>query len=113
MKILKQMFCKHDWGKLGFYQTEDEYTRYPMRHYECCKCKKDIWVDGRYDKIDGYSHIFYYIRKENAMWEEVSENSYYAWTGPKYISEYKLTTEYLEEVYTKYNQHEMDEREEG
>ena len=49
MEILKKLFCKHNYIKIGFREDETHSIRYSIRHYKCSKCKKEIWVDGRYD----------------------------------------------------------------
>lgn len=54
MNIIKQIFCKHEYKKIGYIQKIDNNIRYSMRHYICNKCGKMIWVDGRYDKIVRY-----------------------------------------------------------
>ena len=52
MNILKQIFCKHDYKKIGYIQEIENNVRYSVRHYMCNKCGKTIWVDGRYDRIE-------------------------------------------------------------
>ena len=49
--FLKQLFCKHEYVKISWYQEEDKYRneRYAIRIYGCNKCGKQIKVDGRYD----------------------------------------------------------------
>ena len=49
--FLKQLFCKHDYQKIAWYEDYDKHRneRYPVRLYQCNKCGKKIWVDGRYD----------------------------------------------------------------
>ena len=53
MKWLIQLFCPHNWDKIGWYEANHPYIRYPIRIYRCRKCGKQIEVDGRYDKIGG------------------------------------------------------------
>lgn len=65
-KFLKQLFCKHRYERLGWTERSDdgkeiyfrsfreEYDeqrneRYAVRQYQCLKCGKKIWVDGRCD----------------------------------------------------------------
>ena len=51
-QFFKRLFCKHDYIKIDWYQTLDNNgVRYSRRQYRCKKCGKQIWVDGRYDKI--------------------------------------------------------------
>ena len=56
-EFFKRLFCKHDYEKIGWMQEYDERRneRYAARLYQCNKCGKKIWVDGRYDP---------YFRKE-------------------------------------------------
>lgn len=49
-QLFKQLFCKHDYEKIGFYQEIEFGIRYPIRIYKCTKCGKVIHVDGRKDK---------------------------------------------------------------
>ena len=57
LKILKralsQALCRHDYEKTGFVEAMDPVrnVRYPMRRYECVRCHKIAWQDGRYDKL--------------------------------------------------------------
>ena len=53
MNIFKQIFCKHDYKKIGFAQEIVNNIRFSTRFYKCNKCNKMIWVDGRYDHIGG------------------------------------------------------------
>ena len=51
-KIIKETFCLHTHlKKVEWYEVEGRYqnVRYTMRLYECSKCGKRIWVDGRHD----------------------------------------------------------------
>jgi len=52
--FLKRLFCKHQYEKISWYEKYDECTpctlRYSIRIYRCVKCRKEIEVDGRYDK---------------------------------------------------------------
>ena len=52
--ILKKLFCKHSYEKIGFTQHYDfsKSIRYPIRLYRCTKCGNEIKVDGRYDKYE-------------------------------------------------------------
>lgn len=59
MKLFKQLFCKHDWNKIGFREEEENNIRYSMRHYKCGKCGKEKWVDGRNDTIANPKVIIY------------------------------------------------------
>ena len=55
-KFFKQLFCRHNWYYSDYIEKIDEKTntRYSMRKYVCQKCRKVIWVDGRYDSfMDG------------------------------------------------------------
>lgn len=47
--ILKKVFCKHDYVKIGFTPVQEFGVMYSLRHYRCSKCGKQIDVDGRYD----------------------------------------------------------------
>ena len=50
---LRQMLCdNHDYWKIGFREAEENNVRFSMRHYRCDKCGKEIWVDGRVDRIN-------------------------------------------------------------
>lgn len=50
-KFLKELFCHHEYNKVDWYATVDNYynERYAMRKYKCNKCNKEIWIDSRYD----------------------------------------------------------------
>jgi hypothetical protein len=52
--LLKRLFCKHNYEKIGFTQHYDFYKniRYPIRLYRCTKCGDEIKVDGRYDRYE-------------------------------------------------------------
>lgn len=54
-KIFEQIVCHHEYEKIGFEEKIDfvTNTRYSLRHYRCALCNKDIWVDGRYDTVNG------------------------------------------------------------
>ena len=53
-ELLKRLFCKHTYQKVGFIQNYDfsKNVRYPIRIYRCIKCGNEIKVDGRYDKYE-------------------------------------------------------------
>lgn len=51
MKILKKIFCRHNYEKICFREEERNNLRFSMRLYKCKKCGKEIWVDGRKDYI--------------------------------------------------------------
>lgn len=46
----KELFCLHSFVRIGFHQEEENDVRYSVRHYECQKCRKKVYVDGRRDK---------------------------------------------------------------
>lgn len=52
-RALSQALCRHAYEKTGFVETLDPVRniRYPMRRYECARCHKITWQDGRYDKL--------------------------------------------------------------
>ena len=52
--LLKRLFCKHNYEKIGFTQHYDFFknSRYPTRIYRCTKCGNEIKVDGRYDRYE-------------------------------------------------------------
>lgn len=66
MNFIKKLLCKHDWWKIDWRFAEDENTVYSMRHYECVKCGKRIWVDGRYDTKSNCD-IAYYEQYKKAI----------------------------------------------
>ena len=49
--FFKRLFCKHNYKKIAWQEEYDQVynERYAERLYECSKCGKRIWVDGRYD----------------------------------------------------------------
>ena len=49
MKILKKLFCKHKYEKIGFREKEENNIMFSVRLYKCACCGKEIWVDGRFD----------------------------------------------------------------
>lgn len=55
IKNIKKLFCKHDYKKLAWREKYDQVynERYSERLYNCSKCGKRIWVDGRYDPYFG------------------------------------------------------------
>lgn len=46
----RQLFCKHKYVKIGYYEEIAGGIRYSIRIYVCHKCGKTIHVDGRKDK---------------------------------------------------------------
>lgn len=52
LKFFKQLFCKHNYKKVGFRQEVERGIRYSVRNYKCNKCGKSIWVDGRDDYLE-------------------------------------------------------------
>ena len=52
--LLKKLFCKHNYEKIGFTQHYDfsKNIRYPIRLYRCNKCGNEKKIDGRYDKYE-------------------------------------------------------------
>lgn len=53
MNWLVQLFCRHQYQKIGFRVEQEHGIRYSMRRYRCLKCQKEILVDGRHDNIGG------------------------------------------------------------
>lgn len=51
LKFFRTLFCKHSYTKIAWREEYDvnRNERYPERLYECNKCGKKIWIDGRYD----------------------------------------------------------------
>lgn len=49
--FLKQLFCKHNYQKIDWYEEYDEQRneRYAVRIYQCSKCSKKILIDARYN----------------------------------------------------------------
>lgn len=95
--FLMKLFCKHDWVKIGFREVENTETRYSMRHYECEKCGKRKWVDGRMDTLGNCPRVYYYILRDYSWWQRVSELIYDTWPQPKLVSSHELSEEELEE----------------
>lgn len=54
-KKLRQLFCRHEWKKIGFFEGLDEArnVRYSVRRYECRKCGRISHQDGRRDRLGG------------------------------------------------------------
>lgn len=50
MKMFRNLLCKHEYEKVGFYEQQEYGIRYPVRIYKCTKCGNEIHVDGRKDK---------------------------------------------------------------
>lgn len=53
LKLLKQIFHKHDWVKVDFRQGHDGYRniRYSIGIYKCSECGKIKEIDERYETI--------------------------------------------------------------
>lgn len=51
-RFIKQLFCRHDWYKVGFTETVENNLRYSIRSYVCAKCGKIRREDGRFDRIE-------------------------------------------------------------
>lgn len=51
-QYFKRLFCKHEYCKVGFVEVEENNIRFPLRHYICQKCNREIWIDGRKDFIN-------------------------------------------------------------
>lgn len=51
---LRQLFCRHEWKKIGFFEGLDEArnVRYSVRRYECRKCGRVSHQDGRRDRLE-------------------------------------------------------------
>ena len=62
VNFFRRLFCKHNYTRIIWYEEYDKHRnqRYSMRLYQCNKCGKEIWVDGRYDYI---------------LWEEIKKYS--------------------------------------
>ena len=45
-----KLCCPHMYLMTGYREEQEAGIRYSMRRYECQKCGKVIWVDGRHDK---------------------------------------------------------------
>ena len=95
--FFKNMFCKHNWVKIGFREVENTETRYSMRHYECEKCGKRKWVDGRTDTLGNRPRVYFYILRDYSWWQRVSESIYDTWPQPKMVSAHVLSEDELEE----------------
>lgn len=54
LEHIRNLFCWHYFQYHGFKVADDEYRniRYSKRKYICKKCGKEIWVDGRADRIN-------------------------------------------------------------
>jgi len=52
MKILKSLFCRHDYHKIDWREEIEDNLAYSVRLYKCAHCGKEIWVDGRYDPYE-------------------------------------------------------------
>ena len=52
MKLLKRLFCKHDYNKAAWEECFDSLRdiRYSRRLYICSKCGKSYWIDGKFEK---------------------------------------------------------------
>lgn len=51
MKKLKEIFCRHNYVKVGFKEEELNNIMFSMRLYKCRKCGKEVWIDGRKDYL--------------------------------------------------------------
>ena len=53
-KKFRQLFCRHEWKKIGFFEGLDEAcnVRYSVRRYECRKCGRVSHQDGRRDRLE-------------------------------------------------------------
>lgn len=53
-QFIKRLFCGHKYYQISWYEEYDSYRneRYSMRLYQCKKCGKEIWVDGRCDTFN-------------------------------------------------------------
>lgn len=53
-QFIKRTFCKHKYHQISWREEYDKYRneRYSMRLYQCEKCGKEIWIDGRYDILN-------------------------------------------------------------
>lgn len=49
-RIFRQLFCKHQFEKTGYFENIAGGILYSIRIYKCQKCGKEIHVDGRHDK---------------------------------------------------------------
>ena len=61
MNKIRQIFCKHSYEKVAWYEEYDEYRheRFAMRLYKCQKCGTEIWVDGRtyFVQYNGWTEV--------------------------------------------------------
>lgn len=67
---LAQLFCCHQYQKVGFREVQQAGIRYSVRKYRCSKCGKEVlqvqaleaalvvmamtlqfWIDGRFDRM--------------------------------------------------------------
>lgn len=46
----RQLFCKHEYEKVDWFENISCGIAYSMRVYKCAKCGKEIIVDGRKDR---------------------------------------------------------------
>lgn len=51
VKKLKEIFCRHNYVKVGFKEEELNNIMFSMRLYKCRKCGKEVWIDGRKDYL--------------------------------------------------------------
>ncbi len=47
---LHQLFCKHNYEKIDWFENISGGILYSIRIYKCQKCGKEIHVDGREDR---------------------------------------------------------------
>ena len=54
MNKLHQLFHKHEYEKIAWYEEYDEYRNvmYSVRVYKCNTCGREIHVDGRNDPFE-------------------------------------------------------------
>lgn len=48
---IKRLFCRHRFEQVGWREAIENGDRFSERLYECPKCGKKAWIDGRHDTI--------------------------------------------------------------
>lgn len=54
---IKRLFCRHDFEQVGWREAVEDGVRYSERLYECRKCGKKAWIDGRKDPYIKYKQF--------------------------------------------------------
>ena len=65
--FLERLLCRHEWVKTAVRQEVDEIRniRYGVRRYECRKCGKASYQDGRADRLE--KKAVYGFRREETI----------------------------------------------